>query len=122
MCCISFPCPWEEKRRASRLTLGLPHRSIDNLEYADAEGCCLAGTTLRLCDGVSPLANLHYGTRLHGTWRLVAVRIDSTEQVLFEVHRFEGWSYRDLLGGGELHARFRLAIDAFVCHLVDLLS
>ena len=68
----------------------------------------------RLClrNSVASFADLNNGARLNGGGGFVAVRIDSSKQILLQVHGFESGSYRDLFGGGELHLVVGVAIDA----------
>ena len=94
----------------------LAHGGVDDLEDTDAEGGGLSCSGLGLGDGVATLADLDNGSRLHSGRRLVSVGVDAAKQVFLEVHGLEGGRDGDLLGGGELHALLRLAIDCVVGH------
>ena len=93
-------------------TLGLTHSRVDDLQNGNGEGGRLSRARLGLSNGVAALTDLHNGARLHGGRRLVAVRVDASQQVLLEVHGLEGGRHRDLLGGGELHLVIGIAIDS----------
>lgn len=72
-------------RRREEQTLGLTNSSVDDLEDRNGECRGFTSTRLSLGDGVAAFANLDDCTRLHGRRRLVAICINSTEEV-FCVH------------------------------------
>lgn len=62
-------------------TLGLADGGVDDLEDRDGECRSFTGTRLSLGDGVSAFAYLDDSTRLHGRRGLVAICVNSTEEV-----------------------------------------
>lgn len=69
--------------------LAFPARGVDLLKDGDREGSRLAGTGLRLRDNVVPPHAGHYGPLLDGRRLLEAVRVDTPEEVLVQVHVVE---------------------------------
>lgn len=67
-------CGWEQ-------TLGLTDGGVDNLEDRDGEGRGFTCTGLCLGDGVAAFADLNDGTRLDSRRGLVAIGVNSTEEV-----------------------------------------
>lgn len=63
--------------------MGLADGNVDDLEDGDGEGCGFTGSGLGLGDGVAPFADLDDGTGLDGGRRLVAIGVDSTEEVFY---------------------------------------
>jgi hypothetical protein len=84
-------------------TLSFTHRGFEDLEDADGECGCFAGTRLCLCNGISALADLDDGPRLDCRGRLISVCVDATQQVLLQMHVLKGWRNRDLLRSRKLH-------------------
>lgn len=62
-------------------TLGLADGSVDDLEDRDGECRGFTGTRLSLGDGVAAFAYLDDSTRLHSRRGLVAICVNSTEEV-----------------------------------------
>jgi hypothetical protein len=69
-----------------------------------------------LSDGVATLADLDNGARLNGRGRFIAVCVDTTEQVLLQVHGLESGSDTHFLGCRKLHALLHLAVDSSFRH------
>lgn len=97
-------------------TLSLAYSGIDDLENRDREGGSFTSTGLGLGDGVTTFANLDDGARLNGRGGLVSICIDSTEQVLLQVHGLKSGRDTDFLGCRKLHALLHLAVDSSFRH------
>ena len=68
------------------MQLRLAYGRIDDLEHTDGESSSFTSTRLGLGDGVAAFAYLHDGARLDGGGGFIAVCIDTTKKVLFQVH------------------------------------
>jgi len=100
-----------------RLTLSLAHSGIDDLKNGDGEGGSFTSTGLGLGDGVATLADLDDSARLNGRGRLVSICVDSTKQVLLQVHGLKGGRDANFLGCRKLHALLHLAVDSSFRHV-----
>ena len=97
-------------------TLSLANSGIDNLENGDGEGGSFTSTGLGLGDSVATFADLDNGARLDGRGGLVPICVDSTEQILLQVHGLKGGRDTDFLGCRKLHALLHLAVDSSFRH------
>jgi len=85
-------------------TLCLAHYCINHLQNTNRERCGLAGTRLGLCNRIAAFANLHDRSRLYCWRRLVSICVNSSQQVLFQMHVLKRWRNCDLFRGRKLHA------------------